>query len=317
MEAQWLVACDGANSPIRAMVGAFLNKFFQDRFLIADIVMKADFPPRRWFWFDPLPPQPVGAASSAGRRRVAAISSSAGTPIPRKPRSRRTSSRACARRGRRARIRTGMGFGLSVCLPAHRRLPPRPRYLRRRCGASGVALRRKRRQHRDPGFRQPRLEAETGSRRPPRKRLIDTYTEERAYAADDNLMNSTRSTDFITPKERRQPGVSRRGAGPGRTSRLRAAAGHQRQAVDADAHLRSSLNTPDAEVFAARMSPGTNCADAPILTGDRPGWLLEHLGDGFCVLTFGDAPPGAVQARPIAARGPCGSGRMWSTARAC
>lgn len=73
MEAQWLVACDGANSPIRAMVGAdFSGKFFQDRFLIADIVMKADFPPERWFWFDPLPPQPVGAASSAGRRRVAA-----------------------------------------------------------------------------------------------------------------------------------------------------------------------------------------------------------------------------------------------------
>jgi hypothetical protein len=30
--------------------------------------------------------------------------------------------------------------------------------------------------------------------------LVDSYHEERAFAADDNLLNSTRSTDFITPK---------------------------------------------------------------------------------------------------------------------
>ena len=26
---------------------------FRDRFLIADVKMKMDFPPERWFWFDP------------------------------------------------------------------------------------------------------------------------------------------------------------------------------------------------------------------------------------------------------------------------
>jgi 3-(3-hydroxy-phenyl)propionate hydroxylase len=36
------------------MVGAeFTGQFFQDRFLIADVVMKAGFPTERWFWFDP------------------------------------------------------------------------------------------------------------------------------------------------------------------------------------------------------------------------------------------------------------------------
>jgi 3-(3-hydroxy-phenyl)propionate hydroxylase len=36
------------------MVGAeFKGRFFEDRFLIADVVMKADFPTERWFWFDP------------------------------------------------------------------------------------------------------------------------------------------------------------------------------------------------------------------------------------------------------------------------
>jgi 3-(3-hydroxy-phenyl)propionate hydroxylase len=29
------------------------GKVFMDRFLIADVVMKADFPAERWFWFDP------------------------------------------------------------------------------------------------------------------------------------------------------------------------------------------------------------------------------------------------------------------------
>ena len=54
MEAEWVVACDGANSATREMVGAkFSGQFFQDRFLIADVVMKADFPAERWFWFDP------------------------------------------------------------------------------------------------------------------------------------------------------------------------------------------------------------------------------------------------------------------------
>lgn len=44
IEAQWVIACDGANSTVRGMVGAdFTGQFFQDRFLIADVVMKADF----------------------------------------------------------------------------------------------------------------------------------------------------------------------------------------------------------------------------------------------------------------------------------
>ncbi len=50
----WLVAADGARSPIRTMLGLDIEgKIFMDRFLIADVVMKADYPAERWFWFDP------------------------------------------------------------------------------------------------------------------------------------------------------------------------------------------------------------------------------------------------------------------------
>ena len=50
----WLVACDGARSPVRTMLGLESEgQVFRDRFLIADIHMQSGFPPERWFWFDP------------------------------------------------------------------------------------------------------------------------------------------------------------------------------------------------------------------------------------------------------------------------
>ncbi len=54
LHADWLLACDGARSLVRRAMGLpFAGQVFQDRFLIADVVMKADFPTERWFWFDP------------------------------------------------------------------------------------------------------------------------------------------------------------------------------------------------------------------------------------------------------------------------
>jgi 3-(3-hydroxy-phenyl)propionate hydroxylase len=54
VETDWLIAADGARSPVRRMLGLDVEgKIFMDRFLIADVVMKAEFPAERWFWFDP------------------------------------------------------------------------------------------------------------------------------------------------------------------------------------------------------------------------------------------------------------------------
>lgn len=54
LSCDWLVAADGARSPIRQMLGLDIEgKVFMDRFLIADVVMAADYPAERWFWFDP------------------------------------------------------------------------------------------------------------------------------------------------------------------------------------------------------------------------------------------------------------------------
>src|SRR5882762_8860906 len=54
LHANFVVACDGARSSLRKMVGAeFSGQVFEDQFLIADVKMTAEFPTERWFWFDP------------------------------------------------------------------------------------------------------------------------------------------------------------------------------------------------------------------------------------------------------------------------
>ena len=52
---QYVLACDGANSDMRAMMGlSFEGKSFEEQFLIADFQMNANFPNERWFWFNPV-----------------------------------------------------------------------------------------------------------------------------------------------------------------------------------------------------------------------------------------------------------------------
>lgn len=54
LEADYLLACDGAGSAVRRIMGLdFDGEFFEERFLIADIEMQADFPAERRFWFEP------------------------------------------------------------------------------------------------------------------------------------------------------------------------------------------------------------------------------------------------------------------------
>ncbi len=62
LEANHLVACDGARSEIRGLLGLdFDGELFEERFLIADIEMTGEFPSERRFWFEP----PFHAGQSA------------------------------------------------------------------------------------------------------------------------------------------------------------------------------------------------------------------------------------------------------------
>src|SRR5690606_2270588 len=94
--------------------------------------------------------------------------------------------------------------------------------------------------------------------------LLDSYAAERECAADENLLNSTRSTDFITPKSEvsrlfrdavldlsRHHAFARRLVNSGRLS--------------VPCVLRDSpLNTPDVDTFAGEMAPGASAADGPL-----------------------------------------------------
>jgi 3-(3-hydroxy-phenyl)propionate hydroxylase len=54
LEADWVIAADGVRSTVRSCLGLeFVGQSFADRFLIVDVEMTADFPPERWFWFEP------------------------------------------------------------------------------------------------------------------------------------------------------------------------------------------------------------------------------------------------------------------------
>src|SRR5207237_114001 len=54
LDADWVIAADGARSTLRDLLGLeFSGVTFEEKFLIADVRMAADFPTERRFWFDP------------------------------------------------------------------------------------------------------------------------------------------------------------------------------------------------------------------------------------------------------------------------
>ena len=168
LEAGWLIACDGANSATRRMLGLdFVGRIFEDNFLIADVIMEADFPTERWFWFDP----PFNRGQSALLHKqpdnVWRIDFQLGWDIDKdeelKPEN--IDKRLKAMLGDDVEYRAGMVLDLHVPVPPHGTVPPWPRALCRRCRASGFALRRTRRQLRPSGHRQPGVEAEADPRR--------------------------------------------------------------------------------------------------------------------------------------------------------
>jgi len=125
-------------------------------------------------------------------------------------------------------------------------------------------------------------------------RLIDTYDTERTAAADENILHSTRATDFITPKSKASRIF--------RDAVLELAKGHAfaRRLVNSGrlstpTALRDSpVSTPDVpQSFTAGVAPGCAAVDAPVEGAAGP-WLLDHLGARFTLLAFGAVPAAHV-----------------------
>jgi len=121
--------------------------------------------------------------------------------------------------------------------------------------------------------------------------LLDSYDVERVHGADENIMNSTRSTDFITPKSE----MSRilRDAVLDLSERYefaRPLVNSGRLSVPCT-YDGSPLNTADAlQGGPARSRPGSPCADAPL----GEGYLLGQLGGRFTLLTIGAEAPDSL-----------------------
>ena len=299
LECDHLVACDGSRSAVRKLLGLTASGHtFRDRFLIADVKMSpeasARFAAERWFWFDPpfhrgqsvlLHRQPddvwridfqLGwdadpvverepARVEARVRALLAASSSGDADFTFEWMSIYTFSCQRIDRFRHGRV-------LFAGDAAHGVSP-----FGARGANSGVQ---------DADNLVWKLRLVLDGRAP--DRLLDSYDDERVDAADENILNSTRSTDFITPKS----AISR----TFRDAVLKLASKHPfaRKLVNSgrlsvpSTLVTSTLNTPDVDAFAGSMVPGATCVDAPVFVDGSAGWLLDRLGGEFTLLCFAD-----------------------------
>ena len=289
LHADWLIACDGARSPVRKLIGQESHgRIFRDRFLIADVKMTADFPSERWFWFDPpfhpnqsvlLHRQPDNVWRIDFQLGWNADPVEAVKPENVLPRIRAllgpdaqfdlewvsVYTFACERmdKFRHGRI---VFAGDS----AHRVSP-----FGARGANSGVQ---------DAENLAWKLKLVLAGLAP--DTLIDSYSAEREFAADENILNSSRATDFITPKS----DISR----SFRNAVLNLAKDHPfaRSLVNSGrlslpaTYAGSPLNTPDADAFTGRMVPGAVALDAPMQVNGEPGWWLSQLDGAFVLAVF-------------------------------
>lgn len=303
LEADWLIGCDGANSSLRRMMGLdFTGRVFQDSFLIADIRMKGDvkFPTERWFWFDP--PFKSGASTLLHKQPddVWRVDFQIGWDVDRKEELKETNIRArldamlgpevqydivwtsiytfqCKRMDH---FRSGRVLFAGDA--AHQVSP---------FGARGA----------NSGMQDAdnlgwKLGMVINGVSP--DSLLDSYDMERVLGADENILNSTRSTDFITPKSE----ISK----VFRDAVLDLSQNHEfaRPLVNSGrlsvpcTYDGSPLNSADALNGPARTRPGSPCPDVPL--GD--GYLLSELGDDFVLLSINAEAPETVEEGGITVR---------------
>jgi len=302
LHAQYVVACDGARSSLRQMVGAeFAGQVFEDQFLIADVRMTAEFPTERWFWFDP----PFHAGRSALLHKQPddvwridlQLSRFADPAIEKQP------------EHVRPRIARMLGHHkfefewISIYKFQCRRMD---RFVHGRVMFAGDSAH----QVSPFGARGANSGLEDAEnlawkldrvlRQASPESLLESYHAERSQAADDNIRESTRSTDFMAPNSHQEARLRKAVLSLARETEFgkrMVNAGRLSLPTTYD----SPLSTGDADDWQGGPRPGASMPDAPItgLQGqsmfltdafmpERQRFTLLEFGNGRAV----DAPEG-------------------------
>ncbi|MGY4304566.1 3-(3-hydroxy-phenyl)propionate hydroxylase [Bradyrhizobium sp. USDA 4369] len=279
LSAQYVIACDGARSSLRQMVGAgFSGKVFEDQFLIADVRMTAEFPTERWFWFDP----PFHAGRSALLHRQPdnvwridlQLSRYADPNVEKQP------------ENVRPRIARMLGHDqfefewISLYKFQCRRME---RFIHGRVVFAGDSAH----QVSPFGARGANSGLEDAEnlawkldrvlRGASPAALLETYHLERSAAADENIRESTRATDFMAPNSHQEARLRKVVLALARDTEFgkRMVNGGR---LSVPSVYQTRLSTEDAEAWHSGPCPGTSMPDAPLQTAD--GRHL-HLTDAF------------------------------------
>ena len=286
IDADWVIAADGVRSTVRGLMDLeFSGIAFEDKFLIADVRMAADFPTERRFWFDP----PFHSGQSALMHRQPEniwridlqLGPEADVEAEQQP------ERVAARL---QKMLGDIPFELewvSLYRFNCRRLE---RFLHGRVIFAGDAA------HQVSPFgarggNSGMQDAENLAwklaaviRKEATTALLDSYEVERIQAADENIGYSTRTTDFVSPHspaERRLRDAVLALASRAEFARRMINTGRLSTATVHD----TPLSTPDETKFDGAARLGAPVPDLPVRRrGGRGGHLLEQLGGKFDLL---------------------------------
>ena len=299
MEGDYLLACDGARSPVRAMMGLdFDGEVFEERFLICDVEMKADFPSERWFWFEP--PFHNGRSALLHKqpddiyRIDLQLGPDADPDEEKKPEN--VLPRIKAMVGDRPFEIDWVSVYTFQCRRIDRFVHDRVIFVGdsahivspfgARGGNGGIQ---------DVDNLVWKLAAVLGGEA--QASLLESYDRERTFGADENLRNSSRATSFMTPKSQMERVF--------RDSVLDLASEYPfaRKLVNSGRlSVPCSLEgmvRPKKDAREGGLLPGQPCLDAPVRNG-KAGWLLGNIGGDFAVLSIGDCPGDDARAETVA-----------------
>ena len=120
--------------------------------------------------------------------------------------------------------------------------------------------------------------------------LLDTYSDERVFAAHENIRAAAKSTDFMAPPSPAFELMREAALGLALADPFFATLVNPRQS-SAISYGASTLALADRDGFVAGPQPGATLAECPLARDGLPGYLTDFLGPRFALLCFTGTRP--------------------------